>query len=342
MDALQAKPKARSPGHWPVGWYVVCGVLGALSCLSYLSRSRHITAVALLVHAAVMLVYSAWQAKQHLSFNRIFYSMMWLVYAVVMIFYMRSDALSSYLEDAFVMSNGLSVLAGLLIVWTYCGRLLLQCEHLQGQLHFEIQRNHWYAASHHDLWQPLQSVQLYAHALAHARPEQRLRLLGGIQLAIRSVEDLMQQLRCFSVRQKTQTHWLPQEHVVSAHALLSPLITECLPLAHFHRVSLRFRSNRALLRVNATAVQRMLRNLIHNALAYTQAGGSVLIGCRLQGDKLWILCVDNGKGMTPQQLLELLHSALACHASSAPETEVQEAAPILAAVSAELGLSELQ
>lgn len=43
-------------------------------------------------------------------------------------------------------------------------------------------------------------------------------------------------------------------------------------------------------------------------------------------------------GMTPQQLLELLHSALACHASSAPETEVQEVAPILVAVSAELGL----
>ena len=54
--------------------------------------------------------------------------------------------------------------------------------------------------------------------------------------------------------------------------------------------------------VDALQVARMVRNLLTNALRYTQAGGSVLIGCRRKGDALWIWCMDNGLGMLPAQL----------------------------------------
>ncbi|MFM7697456.1 MAG: sensor histidine kinase [Limnohabitans sp.] len=49
-------------------------------------------------------------------------------------------------------------------------------------------------------------------------------------------------------------------------------------------------------------VARMVRNLLTNSLRYTQAGGSVLIGCRRKGDALWIWCMDNGLGMSPAEL----------------------------------------
>ena len=89
---------------------------------------------------------------------------------------------------------------------------------------------------------------------------------------------------------------------MTADALLAPLITECLPLAHWQRVSLRYRKNHSILQVNVPAVQRILRNLINNALAYTPPGGRVLIGSRSRAGQLWIFCLDNGKGMTPEQL----------------------------------------
>ncbi len=46
----------------------------------------------------------------------------------------------------------------------------------------------------------------------------------------------------------------------------------------------------------------MVRNLLTNALRYTQAGGSVLLGCRKQSGRLWIWCMDNGSGMSPTQV----------------------------------------
>lgn len=287
---------------WLVYWGLACCVVGPAWCLTWPTRAHDIAAGVLLTHVLVLLGCCVWHLKQKITFKSIFHFTVWLMYVLALVFYIRSDKVDLHPEDALLLSNGLSVFASLLMAWTNCWRLMVQRENFQRKLSLEIQRNHWFAVAHHDLWQPLQSVQLYAHALAQAQPEQQPGLLSGMQLATRSVEDFMQQLRSLSDRQQTQAHWLLQRQAVTAHALLSPLITECLPLAHCHHVSLKYRSNRSLLRVNVAAVQRMLRNLINNALTYTPAGGRVLIGCRIKGDRLWILCIDNGKGMTPEQL----------------------------------------
>jgi len=154
----------------------------------------------------------------------------------------------------------------------------------------------------HDMWQPLQSVQLYAQAMTQAGPEQLPRLVDGMQLAASHVNDFMQQMQVLSGVLKADVDWLFEQQMVTADALLAPLITECLPLAHWQRVSLRYRKNQSILQVNVPAVQRILRNLINNALAYTPAGGRVLIGCRSRAGQLWIFCLDNGKGMSPEQL----------------------------------------
>jgi signal transduction histidine kinase len=138
--------------------------------------------------------------------------------------------------------------------------------------------------------------------MTQAGPEQLPRLVNGMQLAAGHVNDFMQQMQVLSGVLKADVDWLSKLQVVTADALLAPLITECLPLAHWQRVSLRYRKNQSILQVNVPAVQRMLRNLINNALTYTPAGGRVLIGCRSRAGLLWIFCLDNGKGMSPEQL----------------------------------------
>ena len=283
-------------------WSLAACVFGPLWSLSCPTRANDIAAGVLLVHVLMMLAYCAWYTKQKISLNKACQLMAWLIYGIAILCYMWSDVFDLEPQQGILLSSGWGVIASILMVWAYGWRLVIQYVNLQRKLNFEIQRNHWYALAHHDLWQPLQSVQLYAHAMAQAPPDQLPRLLSGIHLATRSVEDFMQQLRCFSSPQQTPFDWLSHRETVTAHGLLSPLITECLPLAHCRHVSLRYRSNRCVLRVNVSGVQRMLRNLINNALTYTPPGGSVLIGCRLHGDRLWILCMDNGKGMTPQQL----------------------------------------
>jgi len=123
-----------------------------------------------------------------------------------------------------------------------------------------------------------------------------------MQLAVQHVEDFMLHLRMGSQQHQAGINRRSLHQLISADALISPLVAECMSLAHWHRVSLHYRKNASSLYVDAPAVQRMLRNLIHNALTYTSAGGRVLIGCRRQAGYLWILCADNGKGMSAQQL----------------------------------------
>jgi DNA-binding NarL/FixJ family response regulator len=89
---------------------------------------------------------------------------------------------------------------------------------------------------------------------------------------------------------------------LSADELLRPLVEEMRLLAEQQHVMLRFRSSFCQVSVETTHVRRMVRNLLTNALRHTQAGGSVLLGCRKQSGRLWIWCMDNGLGMSPAQV----------------------------------------
>ena len=61
----------------------------------------------------------------------------------------------------------------------------------------------------HDMWQPLQSVQLYAQAMSKAEPEQLPRLVNGMQLAAGHVNDFMQQMQVLSGVLKADAHFCP-------------------------------------------------------------------------------------------------------------------------------------
>lgn len=56
---------------------------------------------------------------------------------------------------------------------------------------------------------------------------------------------------------------------------------------------------------DAEFLRRILANLLHNALKYTPAGGSVTLDIRLQGDALRFAVADTGIGMAPKHLERL-------------------------------------
>lgn len=49
-------------------------------------------------------------------------------------------------------------------------------------------------------------------------------------------------------------------------------------------------------------LERMLRNLVSNAIRYTPSGGRVLLGARRRGDALRLDVLDTGPGIPPDQL----------------------------------------
>jgi two-component system, sensor histidine kinase len=88
---------------------------------------------------------------------------------------------------------------------------------------------------------------------------------------------------------------------VNLGELLEPLIDEYRLLAGAKHISLRLHPVHQVLQTDPVLVQRILRNLLSNALRYTNAGGVILVGIRRRAGRPWLMVYDNGIGMTPEQ-----------------------------------------
>ncbi len=60
----------------------------------------------------------------------------------------------------------------------------------------------------------------------------------------------------------------------------------------------------AVVRTDPQLLGRILRNLISNALKYTEHG-TILIGCRRRSGKVWLEIWDSGRGIAPEQLKQV-------------------------------------
>jgi two-component system phosphate regulon sensor histidine kinase PhoR len=59
---------------------------------------------------------------------------------------------------------------------------------------------------------------------------------------------------------------------------------------------------------NPVLLDCILRNLLTNAIRYTESGGRILIGCRRKGSEIRIDVYDTGIGIPEHQLLEIFES----------------------------------
>jgi signal transduction histidine kinase len=180
-------------------------------------------------------------------------------------------------------------------------QIIRQRRTMQASVQRHQERNHLYAAAHHDLWQPIQSVGLYAAALTNSvantvtdHNAQHQRYLQGIESAVNSVHDFMDELR--------QVDLAPHIQTVELHELLAPLVEEYRHIASHKHISLRYRAPRLTVQTDSALLQRIVRNLLSNAIRYTNKGGRILLGCRRKGQPQhgahWLMVYDNGVGMS--------------------------------------------
>jgi signal transduction histidine kinase len=157
----------------------------------------------------------------------------------------------------------------------------------------QTQHNQLYAAAHHDLWQPIQSIGLYTAALDNATATEKTKYQRGIASAVASVHDFMEGLRKIDLAPALQR--------VELDTLLAPLIDESRLLASQKHTSLRARTTKLVIHTDPALLQRIVRNLLTNAVRYTPVGGQILLGVRRAKGQHWLMVYDNGIGMSPEQ-----------------------------------------
>jgi signal transduction histidine kinase len=157
------------------------------------------------------------------------------------------------------------------------------------------------AIAGHDLRQPLQVIQ-HAHEFLSrsARTKSELRLLQFAQNAIDRLRDQLDELvGALQFRRHAKGVKLTP---VQVRPLLQQAAYEHEVAALTKGVSVRTVPTSATIESDALLLGTVLRNLVSNAVKYTQPGGHILLGCRHIGQSIRIDVYDTGIGIAGDQM----------------------------------------
>jgi FixJ family two-component response regulator len=156
------------------------------------------------------------------------------------------------------------------------------------------------AMAGHDLRQPLQVLHsTYEWLGTHIGACERARLQRGERAIARITEQLDRLLGALRLYEYTRRIELAP---VAIEPLLGRIAAEHSEAAAENGVELRVCGTGAVIMSNGVLLDGILRNLMRNAVKYTEPGGRILIGCRRSSSEVRIDVYDTGIGMVPEQL----------------------------------------
>jgi two-component system, sensor histidine kinase len=155
------------------------------------------------------------------------------------------------------------------------------------------------ASASHDLRQPLHALGLFANALGRTSLTGRQRsLLSQVDASAEAARDMLNTLLDFSKVDAGAV--TPRLQPFALQPLLHRLELEFAPQAVDQGLVYRQHDTRAVVHSDAALVERILRNLISNALRNTERGG-LLVGVRKRGDMAVVEVWDTGVGIPAHQ-----------------------------------------
>jgi signal transduction histidine kinase/HAMP domain-containing protein len=155
------------------------------------------------------------------------------------------------------------------------------------------------AAASHDLRQPLQAALFYAEYVGTRCPADITDTALKLQQTLSDLQSLMDCLLDVSRLDAGAAEMKPTDFAISP--LLERISEAASEAATEKGIDFVWVSIDAIVRSDAVMLGRMLRNLVENALRYTERG-RVLVDCVPMGDKLRIEVKDSGAGIAKADL----------------------------------------
>jgi signal transduction histidine kinase/CheY-like chemotaxis protein len=160
-------------------------------------------------------------------------------------------------------------------------------------------KSHFLASASHDLRQPLHALNLFVAQLqTETNPAERSRVVSRIDAAVASMNELFEALLDMTKLEAGILQANPAEFAVQR--LLDRIETTFAELADEKGLSLRVVPCSAWVRSDPILLERILFNLVANAVRYTARGG-VVVGCRRCATQLRIDVCDTGAGIPENQ-----------------------------------------
>jgi signal transduction histidine kinase/CheY-like chemotaxis protein len=221
--------------------------------------------------------------------------------------------------DLWHVAVGLATLAALPPVLRYAGQLcyalrasievrlcnadLVEELRAQKRAADEAAKSRFLAVASHDLRQPLHSLELFVQALEDTPlPPHAQQLVGNVRRSVDSMEELFDGLLDISRLDAGVVR--AREEVIALADLFERLSFEYTTIAQRKGLRLRVMKTSVYVRSDPTLLGRILRNLVANAVRYTDRG-RVTVGCRRRGDRVSIEVWDTGPGIPADKCAEI-------------------------------------
>ena len=160
-------------------------------------------------------------------------------------------------------------------------------------------KTQFFTAASHDLRQPLHAMGLFAEALRQKSHDAEVaHLVNSINESVDALEGLFSELLDITRIDTGGVEVNPEHFEIGS--IFRKLRLHFEPTAFEKGLALRFRGAQHVVHADPLLVERILRNLVSNAIRYTN-DGSVLVSCRRRGDHLLLQVWDTGLGIREEQ-----------------------------------------
>ena len=160
-------------------------------------------------------------------------------------------------------------------------------------------KTQFFAAASHDLRQPLHAMGLFAEALRQrSHDEEVTRLVTSINGSVDALEGLFSELLDITKIDTGGVDVAPEHFNIGD--LFRKLRLHFEPTAFEKGLALRFRGEHHNVYADPVLVERILRNLVSNAIRYTN-DGSVLVSCRRRAGRMILQVWDTGLGIRERE-----------------------------------------
>jgi len=156
------------------------------------------------------------------------------------------------------------------------------------------------AAASHDLRQPMHALGLFMGEL-HNRietPEQR-KIVEKIEESVMAMSSLLDSL--LDISKLDAGAVVPHVQELELSILLRHLLEVYQPMARDKSITFRIHAVPCRVSSDPILLERILMNLLSNAIRYTPEHGSVLLACRRRGERMRIEVRDNGPGIPAEE-----------------------------------------
>lgn len=160
------------------------------------------------------------------------------------------------------------------------------------------EKSRFLAAASHDLRQPVHALGLFAAAAERSRSNaERQHILEQIGRTVASLSELFDSL--FEISRLDAGVIEPRVVTIRVKPVLERLAAELAPEAGARGLTLRVRARELDARTDPLLFERIIRNVLTNALRYTERGG-VLLTCRRRRDRVRVEVWDTGIGIAKE------------------------------------------